>query len=234
MTNHDNTAIFCEIRNCVKNSFGLGFSHRVSTVYGVWWNIVCSKLVIVLVNAVGGYWIITYVKKYMVIQLCTLIKHYFNVSFGSEYIVHRYSGVSILQEYLNYSPVLNSVCQILPQILPQLQSYRLCLLNQGHRSISFYDFCFVDFVRVPEGQMPTWTHMMGSAALRSFKILYFWNWNRAIWWQLFSANLEQATSKKKIGSDWPKFCILGEILVKNFARIIKNQHFFFFFKIKSE
>ena len=39
-------------------------------------------------------------------------------------------GVSILQENPNYSPALNIICQILPQILPHLQSYR-CLLTRG-------------------------------------------------------------------------------------------------------
>ena len=59
MTNHNKTATFCEIRNCVKILLGI-LSHRVSTVYVV-------IIVIVLVCAVGGYWIITYVKKI----LCT-------------------------------------------------------------------------------------------------------------------------------------------------------------------
>ena len=35
MTNHNNTATFCEIRNSVKILSGL-VSHRVSTVYGFW------------------------------------------------------------------------------------------------------------------------------------------------------------------------------------------------------
>ena len=39
-------------------------------------------------------------------------------------------GVSILQENLNYSPALSIVYKILPQILPQLQSYR-CLLTRS-------------------------------------------------------------------------------------------------------
>ena len=33
MTNHDNTATFCEIRNCVKILLGM-VNRRVSTVYG--------------------------------------------------------------------------------------------------------------------------------------------------------------------------------------------------------
>ena len=42
MTNHNNTATLCEIRNSVKILLDL-VRHRVSTVYGFWWNIVCSN-----------------------------------------------------------------------------------------------------------------------------------------------------------------------------------------------
>ena len=44
------------------------------------------------------------------------------------------AGVSILQENLNYSPALNVVCQILPQIHPQLSKLQVPS-NRGHRSI---------------------------------------------------------------------------------------------------
>ena len=69
--------------------------------------------------------------------------------------------------------------------------------------------------------------LRGCASLRSWKILYFCDWNHAIWWILLGANLEQAMSKKTqlFGLDWPKFCILGEICDKIFARINKNQPF---------
>ena len=59
MTNHENPTTFCEIRNSVKILLGL-VSHRVSTVNGFWWNVVGSND---QVYAVGGNWIITYVKK---------------------------------------------------------------------------------------------------------------------------------------------------------------------------
>ena len=60
MTNHDNTATFCEIRNCVDILLNLGMvSHRVSTVMDF-----DGTQLFVLVYTVGGYWIITYVKKY--------------------------------------------------------------------------------------------------------------------------------------------------------------------------
>ena len=49
---------------------------------------------------------------------------------------------SILQENLNYSPALNVVCQILPQILPQLQSYR-CLLTRGIKKSIFLSIFFL-------------------------------------------------------------------------------------------
>ena len=49
------------------------------------------------------------------------------------------TGVSILQENLNYSPALIVTCQILPQILPQLQSY-MYLLTRG-KDASFDIFC---------------------------------------------------------------------------------------------
>ena len=60
----------------------------------------------------------------------------------------------------------------------------------------------------------------GLCPLRSWKMLYFCNWNRAIWWigLLLGANLEQAIfSLKKtqfFGPDGPKFCILREIVGK--------------------
>ena len=87
ITKHDNTATFCEIRNCVEILFNLGMvSHRISTVYGFWWNIV---ILIVLVYAVGGYWIITLSEKIWQYK-CVHDKAYFNVLFGSEYIVNGY------------------------------------------------------------------------------------------------------------------------------------------------
>ena len=83
MTNHDNTATFCEIKNSVKILLGL-VSHRVSTVNGFWWNIVCSNC-----SSLCCGWILDYInlceKKYG-----NTSKVYFNVLFGSEYIVNGY------------------------------------------------------------------------------------------------------------------------------------------------
>ena len=98
-------------------------------------------------------------------------------------------GVAILQENLNYSPALCVIYKILLQILPQLQKLQVHF-NQGCGSV--FDmggewFCVVHR-GVSEGDVPL---------LRSWKILYFWNWNRAIWWVLLGANLQQVMMSKK-------------------------------------
>ena len=54
-------------------------------------------------------------------------------------------GVSIPQENLNYSPALSVVCQIFPQILPQLQSYR-CLLTRSMWIDLSFDIFSDDFM----------------------------------------------------------------------------------------
>ena len=109
-------------------------------------------------------------------------------------------GVSILQENPNYSPALNIICQI----LPQLQSYGP---NQGHRFIFLAFFCddsVCGGVTVPNAHLgPQGGIWRGMCPLRSWKILYFWNWNRAIWWiRSGTNNLEQAMSKTTDLSTW--------------------------------
>ena len=90
---------------------------------------------------------------------CSVAFFFFFVEGGSWGRVH-YAVVSILQENLNYSPALNVVYQILPQTLPQLQSYR-CLLTRGIDPF-FIDFLLLlIFVGLPQEPMPTWTHRMG-------------------------------------------------------------------------
>ena len=106
-------------------------------------------------------------------------------------------GVSILQENLIYSLALNVVCQI----LPQLQSYR-CLVTRGIDPSLFSPFVVLLILwgcnRSKRLLGPTGGGCLrGEYPLRSWKILYFWNWNHAIWWKLVSANLEQATSREK-------------------------------------
>ena len=91
------------------------------------------------------------------------------------------AGVSILQENQNYSPALSAICQILPQILPQLQGYS-CLLTKGIDG-SFFDMIWWEGgIAVP---MSTWyAHtgwcLRGDVPPEGWKILYFCNWNRAI------------------------------------------------------
>ena len=66
----------------------------------------------------------------------------------------------------------------------------------------------------------------------------FLRWNRAIWWILLDANLEQVMIRKKKQKnrqfygppDWPKFSILGKILVKILLESLEiNQFSFLFF-----
>ena len=40
----------------------------------------------------------------------------------------------------------------------------------------------------------------GMCPLRSLEILYFWNWNNAIWWILLGANLQQGMRKISVSS----------------------------------
>ena len=83
MTNHNNTATCCEIRNSVKILFG-SVSHRVSTVYGFWSNIVCSNC-----SGLCCGWILDYNLSEKIWQYkCVHYKAYFIVLFGSEYIVN--------------------------------------------------------------------------------------------------------------------------------------------------
>ena len=91
--------------------------------------------------------------------------------------------------------------------------------------------------------MPTWVHRgcrRGWVPLRSWKILYFWNWNHAIWWILLGANLghvvERGTSSVDLTD--PNCVFWEEILVKTLLESLKISHFsfsfFFFLKDKSK
>ena len=76
--NHDNTATFCEIRNSVKILSGL-VSHWVSTVYGFWWNIICSNC-----SGLCCGWILDYNLCEKIWQYrCVHYKAHFNVLFGT-------------------------------------------------------------------------------------------------------------------------------------------------------
>ena len=108
-----------------------------------------------------------------------------------------WAGVSILQKNLNYSPAPSVICQI----LPQFHSYT-CLLTRG------IDQFFWHFCDDGGGGHHSAKWLLGCtggrgclgecAPLRSWNILYFWNWNRAIWQILLATNLEQAMSKKNL------------------------------------
>ena len=104
-------------------------------------------------------------------------------------------------------------------------------VNQGHIDPS--RLLLLIFVGVPQGHMPTRTHrkgrLRGDCPLRSWKILYFWNWNRAIWWKHFSANLEQATSKKKkiMNLTDPNFAFWEKFWLKILQESLKIWIFFF-------
>ena len=63
------------------------------------------------------------------------------------------------------------------------------------------------------------------APLRSWKILYFCNWNHAIWWILLGAKLQTMSKKQLFGPDLPKFWILGGIFDKSLLESWKISHF---------
>ena len=70
-------------------------------------------------------------------------------------------------------------------------------------------------------------HSLIPPPLRSWRILYFWKCNCAIWWILLGTNLERMSSKKALvfGPDWPKVYILGDILDKTVLKSLKISRF---------
>ena len=78
MTDHNNTAKFCEIRKSVKILWGF-VSHRVSTVYGFWWNIICSNCSDLCCGWILDYNLCEKIWQYR----CVHYKAYFNVLFGT-------------------------------------------------------------------------------------------------------------------------------------------------------
>ena len=138
------------------------------------------------------------------------------------------TGVSILQENLNYSPALSVICQILLRILLQLQSYR-CILTRGIDPF---------FVMILWGRFSakclfgcTWGCLRGdvppSEAVK-FSSFFFWNWNRAIWWILLGTNLSSQWVKIQFyGPDWPRFCFTGEIFFDILLESLKSDIFFY-------
>ena len=112
--------------------------------------------------------------------------------------IMMFAGVSILQENLNYSPALCVVCEILPQILPQLQKLQVHF-KQGHRSV--FDMGD-DFVSCTGG---VWGGCAPSEAGK-FCIFETGIVEFAIWWILLGANLEQVMMSKKGGGEKQQFC----------------------------
>ena len=111
--------------------------------------------------------------------------------------------VSVLQTNLNYSLLLNVIWQTLPPNCSPTSKLQVPH-NQGQRSIFdlFFFFFFFFWWWFGGGysvKCPLWMHggcLRGDCPLRSWKILYFWNWNCAIRWILLGTNLGQAIGKK--------------------------------------
>ena len=129
------------------------------------------------------------------------------------------SGVSILQENLNYSPALCIVYKILPQILPQLQKLQVHF-TQGCRSV--FDmggewFCVVHRGCL-KGDVPP--SEAGKFCIFETGIVqfdeYFWEQICSRWWWV---------KNQFYRPDWPKFCILGVILVKIVSKNWKSAMF---------
>ena len=143
----------------------------------------------------------------------------------------KLAGVSILQENLNYSRALYVICEILPQIFPQLQKLQVHF-NQGRRSVFDMGGWFYVVLRgVFEGDVPP---------SEAGKFCIFWNYNHTIWWILLGAKLEQVMGSKKLKNkqtnkkktknssmsltDRPNLVFWGKFWL-NLARI-ENQPFF--------
>ena len=136
--------------------------------------------------------------------------------FSSQTNIFLWPGVSILQENLNYSPALCVVYKILPQILPQLQKLQVHF-NQGCRSV--FDmggewFCVVHR-GVSEGRCAP--SEAGKFCIFETGIVQLLI--------LLGANLQQVMMSKKTVLYWPKFCILGVILVKIVSKNWKSAMF---------
>ena len=124
-------------------------------------------------------------------------------------------GVSILQENRNYSPALCVVYKILPQ-LQKLQVH----FNQGCRSV--FDmggewFCVVHRGVSEGGCAPirSWKFCIFESGIMQFDE-YFWEQIYSWWWWV---------KKQFCKPDWPKFCILGVILVKIVSKNWKSAMF---------
>ena len=97
------------------------------------------------------------------------------------------------------------------------------LPNQELRSVFSHIFDICDDllggggITVPEAHLNTQQGVWGGCApLRSWKILYFWNWNHAISWILFGENLKQVMSEKQTNKQTNKHSCM-DLTDPNFA-----------------
>ena len=129
-------------------------------------------------------------------------------------------GVSILQENLYYSSALCVVYKILHQILPQLQKLQVHLTRGVDQSLTWGN----DFISCLGHGASTGSMLRGmferDVPLRNWKISYFLKLELCNLVNTFGCKIragdEELKKEKKqfYGPDWPKFGILGEILVK--------------------
>ena len=143
----------------------------------------------------------------------------------------RNAGVSILQENLNYSPALSVICQILPQFLPQLQSYNRLLTRGIDVSLTFFWRWFGGCVTLTNARL-----ICRGGCLKGVVIVFLklelcnlMNPFRCKFrqWIKFEKKNQQ-TNKTFHGPYWPKLCILGEISVYILLESLKISHFSFF------
>ena len=126
------------------------------------------------------------------------------------------TGVSILQENLNYSPALCVVYKILPQLQKLLVHF-----NQGYRSVFDMSgggewFCVVHRGASEGGSSEAGKFCIFETGIVQFDE-YFWEQIYSRWWWV--------KKKQFYKSDWPKFCILWVILVKIVSKNWKSAMF---------
>ena len=126
-----------------------------------------------------------------------------------------HAGVFILQENLNYFPALCVVYKILPQ-LQKLQMH----FNQGCRSV--FDLVGSDFVLYTRGCLRGDVPPSEAGKFCIFETVivqfdeYFWEQIYSRWWWV---------KNQFYRPSWPKFCILGVILVKIVSKNWKSAMF---------
>ena len=114
---------------------------------------------------------------------------------------------------LRKSELFPSTIRHLPN--PSPTSKLLAPPNQEHRSV-FLQFLWWFGILEPNARLDVREGVSECAPIRSGKILYFWNWNCAIWWILLGAHLEQAMSKNNSSMDLtdPNFAVWEKFWLK--------------------